>query len=275
MPKISVIIPCYNQGQYIDEAVASVLNQTFQDFEIIIINDGSTDPLTRSKLSDYQMPYTRVIQTENMGVSASRNMGVRFSNGTFIQFLDADDLISPEKFEMQLRQLISSERNSLSYTDYQTSEENDINQIVVSRYVNPAFQTNDYLQELIVNWEISLSIPIHCFLFAANIFKEHRINFDEELENHEDSDCWMNIFSLHPEVYYVDKKLVTYRIRKDSNCSNQKLLQRGYLQALRKQCMLHRKNKVINSLLLKKLREVKYFIPVSSFIHNLLNNANE
>src|SRR5262249_31040557 len=62
-PKVSVIVPCYNLGQYVDEAVQSVLDQTFQDFEIIIVNDGSTDPETNRLLSDYDRPKTRVVTT--------------------------------------------------------------------------------------------------------------------------------------------------------------------------------------------------------------------
>ncbi len=67
-PIVSVIIPCYNQGLYLDEAVESILNQTFQQFEIIVINDGSTDEETIRILQNYQRPTVRVIHTENRGL---------------------------------------------------------------------------------------------------------------------------------------------------------------------------------------------------------------
>ena len=90
-PKISVIIPCYNLGQYLDEAVESVLSQTCQDFEIIIVNDGSTDPETQRLLADYRRPGTRVIQTAHIGLAAARNLGIANSTGEYLCALDADD----------------------------------------------------------------------------------------------------------------------------------------------------------------------------------------
>jgi len=91
MVKVSVIIPCYNQGQYVDEAVDSILNQTFQDFEIIIVNDGSTDELTIERLKQYHKPKTRVLHTENQGLPYARNTGIETAKGEYILPLDADD----------------------------------------------------------------------------------------------------------------------------------------------------------------------------------------
>lgn len=91
MTKVSVIIPCYNQGQYVDEAVDSMLNQTFQDFEIIIVNDGSTDEFTLEKLEHYDKPKTKVLHTTNQGLPYARNNGIKIANGEYILPLDADD----------------------------------------------------------------------------------------------------------------------------------------------------------------------------------------
>lgn len=96
MPKVSVVIPCYNQGVYLDEAVDSVLAQTYQDFEIIVVNDGSTDEFTNDLLSSYAKPKTRVIRTANQGLPSARNNGIREGQGEYILPLDADDRIGPE-----------------------------------------------------------------------------------------------------------------------------------------------------------------------------------
>jgi glycosyltransferase involved in cell wall biosynthesis len=90
-PKISVVIPCYNLGQYIDEAVDSVFAQTFRDFEIVIVNDGSTDPETNRLLAGYSRPQTRVLTTTNRGPGAARNAAIREARGEYISALDADD----------------------------------------------------------------------------------------------------------------------------------------------------------------------------------------
>ena len=98
-PTFSVIIPCYNLGQYIDEAVDSVLAQTFEDVEIVIVNDGSTDAFTNQLLASYTRPKTRVITTENRGVMAARNLAIDNTTGKYISALDADDKLEPTYFE--------------------------------------------------------------------------------------------------------------------------------------------------------------------------------
>ena len=91
MMKVSVIIPCYNQGQYIEEAVKSVLAQTYQNFEIIIVNDGSTDEFTNKLLSDYDKQKTKVLHTDNQGLASARNNGIKVAKGKYILPLDADE----------------------------------------------------------------------------------------------------------------------------------------------------------------------------------------
>lgn len=98
-PKCSVIIPCFNLGEYLDEAVDSVLSQTVQDFEIFIVNDGSTDPFTVNLLKDYVRPKTTVLSTPNQGLPTARNHGIRHSRGEYVCCLDADDKYDPRFLE--------------------------------------------------------------------------------------------------------------------------------------------------------------------------------
>jgi glycosyltransferase involved in cell wall biosynthesis len=88
---VSVIVPCYNLGRYLDETVRSVLAQTYQDFEIIVVDDGSTDPFTQTLLTTYAAPKTRVIRTEHRGLAAARNTGIAEASGRYLCALDADD----------------------------------------------------------------------------------------------------------------------------------------------------------------------------------------
>jgi glycosyltransferase involved in cell wall biosynthesis len=103
--KVSVIIPCYNLGQYLDEAVASVLAQTLQGFEILIVDDGSTEAATRAVLSGYSRPKTRVIRTEHAGLAAARNLGISLASGHYLCALDADDRLEPSFLEQMARVL--------------------------------------------------------------------------------------------------------------------------------------------------------------------------
>ncbi|MBI3400179.1 MAG: glycosyltransferase [Acidobacteria bacterium] len=104
-PRVSVIIPCYNLGAYLDEAVESVLAQTCQDFEIVIVDDGSIDPGTQALLADYQRPKTRVIRIAHAGVSEARNVAIAHSTGAYLCALDADDRLEPTYLEKALRVL--------------------------------------------------------------------------------------------------------------------------------------------------------------------------
>jgi GT2 family glycosyltransferase/SAM-dependent methyltransferase len=93
VPSVTVVIACFNLGSYLDEAVDSVLRQTYQDVEILIVDDGSDDPVTRHLLASYTRPRTRIIRTENRGVAAARNTGLSEAGGRYVSFLDADDLL--------------------------------------------------------------------------------------------------------------------------------------------------------------------------------------
>lgn len=94
-PKVSVIIPCYNLGQYLAEAVDSVLTQTCQDFEIVVVNDGSTDPATEALLGAFRRPKTRVIHAPHGGLGAARNLAIANCTGEYLCALDADDRLEP------------------------------------------------------------------------------------------------------------------------------------------------------------------------------------
>ena len=103
MSDVSVIIPCYNQGQYIDEAINSVLNQTHQNFEIIVVNDGSTDEPTINKLKGIKGPKIKVIHTSNQGLPSARNNGIKEAQSDIILPLDSDDKIAPNYIEKALK----------------------------------------------------------------------------------------------------------------------------------------------------------------------------
>ena len=99
MPKVSVIIPAYNPGTYLDLAVDSVINQTYKDWEIVIVDDGSTEDIAPVA---HKHPAITLIRQENRGLSAARNAAILASSGEYVAFLDADDLWLPTKLEKQV-----------------------------------------------------------------------------------------------------------------------------------------------------------------------------
>jgi len=102
MPAISVLMSAYNAEKYISESIESILNQTFNDFEFIIINDGSTDN-TEKIIKSYNDKRIKYISQENIGVSKSLNRGLKIATGKYIAKLDADDVSYPERLEEQFK----------------------------------------------------------------------------------------------------------------------------------------------------------------------------
>jgi len=120
-PLVSIIIPCYNYARYLPEAIMSVINQTFQDFEIIIVNDGSTDntiEVTKKLIAWFPSYSIHLINQENSGQPAiSRNNGICKSRGRYILCLDADDKLAPTMLEECIRMLETHPEVAIAYTD--------------------------------------------------------------------------------------------------------------------------------------------------------------
>jgi glycosyltransferase involved in cell wall biosynthesis len=263
--KISVVIPCYNQARYLPDALRSVLAQTYNNWECIIVNDGSSDDTEQVSQEWLKKDNRfRYLHKQNGGLSSARNAGLMQARGEYMQFLDADDVLHPEKFAIQIRLLENTADNALSISDYFCSLEFDLEQAHPNRYLSPKFKTRDYISELILDWEARLSIPVHAFLFKTSIFKNGNIRFNESLSNHEDWDCWMNIFKLKPEVLFAEDVLATYRIRESAMCADTKSMTRGWLEAITLQMKTFPKKSVEFQLLSKKYKEIKAGIEIET-----------
>ncbi len=106
-PRISVLVPVFNLGSYVDEAVESVLAQSYTDFEILVVDDGSDDPETIRILQDLRRPHTLVFRTENRGLAAARNFLIDLARGDLLCALDADDRLHPHYFAKAVAMLDS------------------------------------------------------------------------------------------------------------------------------------------------------------------------
>lgn len=221
IPRISVIIPCYNQGQYLDEAVDSVLNQTFKDFEIIIVNDGSTDEYTNTLLNAYQKPKTTIITTENQGLAAARNTGFQASRGQFIQFLDADDLLEPHKFESQLSIFTKHPDTVVCYTDYQYLNSDSKKRI--EHHVSLILSIHPF-EDFLFLWERKLSIPIHCGLFKRAAWGEE-LPFISGMRAKEDWVMWIVLARKGYTFYFLEQVHALYRLHSQNMCKNYAYMQ--------------------------------------------------
>jgi glycosyltransferase involved in cell wall biosynthesis len=104
-PRISVLMPCFNHGEFIGEAIESVRGQTFQDFEIVVVDDGSTERATTQTIAGLKGPRITVLTTANRGLPAARNLAARHAAGEILCALDADDRLAPTWFEKGLQVL--------------------------------------------------------------------------------------------------------------------------------------------------------------------------
>lgn len=198
MPKVSVVIPTYNRAGYILETVDSVRKQSFKDYEIIIIDDGSKDN-TREMLSDLIEEKTvRYYFQENRGESAARNRGISESDGEYIAFLDSDDLFLPDKLEKQVAYLDLNPTVGLVHCWYSkfNDEEVDLGRRDTSQYSGWVYP------DMLLIWHVLMSPS--CVLARSKIFAEVG-GFDIDQYWGADLDMWRRIarffpFGVIPEV---------------------------------------------------------------------------
>lgn len=271
LPLTSIIIPTYNDGKVVSDAIDSSLNQTYENIEIIVVDDGSNDG-TEHLLKEKYGKSIKYIRQENHGLSSARNAGIRHASGKYIQFLDADDVIDRTKIKLQVESLQDVSGVALAYCDYVRTSLDDQN--MTYRRMSPVLQENNPFDDMIMKWETEVSIPPHCFLFDASLFKAHGIVFDESLPTHEDWECWVNVFALNPEVVFIDRPLADYRVRSNSMCANNLKMRNGYLMAINKQIKKFAGNNDIVMKLKTRRKQIKYLYREASPIMRVLGRCH-
>lgn len=213
---VSVVIPCYNHAQFLAEALNSVLEQTYDNWECIIVNDGSSDN-TETIANDWCKKDIRFkyLFKENGGLSSARNLGLANSKGDFILFLDSDDFIAPEKLLLSVKSFMEDTSLDLVITDF--------NSVLRAKLVQlePFVKLADFtfnLENILHKWDLGFSIPIHCALFKKDSVGD--IRFNEKLKAKEDWLFWIQFFKLDSRTLYINQPLVTYRMHEDSMTKN-------------------------------------------------------
>lgn len=219
LPLVSVIMPCYNDGAYIEEAVASLQKQTYPNIELIIIDDGSDDVKTRDALKRLQHPGLQILHTKHVRPAAARNTGIRAAKGQYILPLDSDDTIEPEYIEKAV-QVLEKDRNvGIVYCHADLFGEE-----------KGAWALPDY--------ELRLELLDNC-IFVTALFRKDDWSkvggFAEDfLHGMEDYDFWLSILGLGREVVQLPEVYFHYRIKAVSRTtgfnSNLKAVQETYLR---------------------------------------------
>lgn len=210
MKLVSVIIPFYNEEEYIEKALISVLNQTYENLEILLINDGSTDNSLKivKKFNDKRI---KIIESTNNGVSIARNIGIKESKGNYLCFLDADDYWEKNKIEKQVK-FIEKNNYSFIYSNYRFIKRNG----KFGNIVNVPKSLN-YKQAL-KNTTIFISTVM---LNTEKIEKKYIYMPDKK--RGQDTATWWNILKNDITAYGINDVLAYYRIKPKSLSSNKLL----------------------------------------------------
>ena len=252
-PLVSIVIPCYNQGQYLSETIDSALSQEHTNIEVVIVNDGSTDR-TLKICNKYAAKDQRVrfVSQKNKGLSNARNLGVKLSKGNYIQLLDSDDIILPQKIKQQVKLMERDKSVGASYCNFSCFCGG--NKKCLTPDVSPKMQTDDALNEFIIRWEEELSIPCHCFLFRKNVF--NGIKFDDKLPTHEDWDCWIKMALKRVRFHYMPKVFALYRLHSHSKCGDHYLMGEGRMMVLIKLFKSKKVDREYKPVILQKLKDL-------------------
>ena len=206
---VSIITPSYNSAKFIDNCVKSVLSQTFQDWEMIIVDDFSEDQTKQiiTSLSKHDSRIKTIFLDENIGASKARNIAISAAKGRYIAFLDSDDLWHPNKLEKQIM-FMQKKNIAFSYTTYQSISEDAerVYYIIKAPYLMTYY---DYLKNTIIG----------CLTVIVDRKKVGDFEMLDIRSSH-DMALWLLIMKRGFNAYGLDENLASYRILKNSNTSN-------------------------------------------------------
>jgi glycosyltransferase involved in cell wall biosynthesis len=208
-PLVSVIIPAYNVEKYIEEAINSVLSQTYLNIEIIVVDDGSIDNTKR--LVDHYLGKNRIIYLfqNNKGLSGARNTGIKVARGEYIALLDADDLFLPTKIEKQVSFMENNKDCDFCYCDVNFFIDGKPEKILKSHY--------KYYSGNIFKYLIKGSFVNPSTLFFKKQTSDIFGVFDESFKRAEDLEYYLRVSLLGAKFCFVDELLFLSRIRKSGN----------------------------------------------------------
>ena len=260
MPKISVIIPTYNRGQYITQALESVLNQTFHDYEIIVIDDGSTDN-TQEILKKFEGKIISLRQ-DNQGISNTRNRGINESHGAYITFLDSDDFWAPDKLEEQVKILDAYPKVGIVYARMPI-----INERGEKIGMKPAGVSGKNFKELLEVWG---DIPTSTVMTRRDCFEKAGL-FESPLEPMEDIDMWIRIARFY-DLYEIENKVLAYYRRHEEQITSKKTrVYNGLLRIYTK--IYDNYPEAPRNLMLKRIVENQYLLAKENYLEGHYKNA--
>jgi len=208
-PVVSVIIPVYNLEAYVIKAADSVLCQSFQDFELILVDDSSEDRSAEKCriIADKNHDRVRFIECLHGGVSAARNRGLSEASGRYVMFLDGDDYILPEALK-NLAKTLKEEKADLLYFDFLKADASEkIGESVADSMPDVIKMTREAVEEQKLR---DKTIPCVCACYRRELLLEHRICFDEEQFYVEDALFFFRALQVSEKIFYFPEACYAY-----------------------------------------------------------------
>lgn len=213
-PKVSVIMPAYNAESFIGDAINSVVNQTYSNWELIVVDDGSTDN-TVEKMKSWLEKESRIqyFYQANGKQGKARNLGISKAKGYYLAFLDADDLWLPEKLEIQIKE-IQENNVDLVFSDSYRFQNQEVNDVSKRMNVKSDFYSGTKALQLFLE---ANRIPILTVLVKKEIVESVGC-FSEsiDIQNVEDYHLWLKLLISNAEFYSSNKVLAKYRLHNSS-----------------------------------------------------------
>lgn len=212
-PLVSILIPCYNSEKYLAETVKSALAQTWQNKEIIIVDDGSTDN-SLAVAKSFESPIVKVISQTNRGASASRNRALQESRGDFIQYLDADDLLAPNKIKLQI-ELLGTDTHFVASGEWARFYQQPTEALFVPQ---PLWKDLSPVDWLVCAWERHWMMHPAAWLIPRQISDEAGV-WNESLSLNDDGEYFCRIVLSSQEVKFCQGAKTYYRSGNENSLS--------------------------------------------------------
>ncbi len=229
MVEVSVVMPTYNSEEHIGEAIKSVLNQTFSDWELIIVNDDSTDSTLKiAKEFEKKDKKIRVIShRKNKGRAAALNTGINKAKGKYISFLDADDIYFKNKLERQVKFLEKNKQIDMIYgrARYFGDVEGE-SKVLDSTKVNLRRKLVEAKAKLETGQKVHKIFGVKGIIASCSVMLRRKVfkkcKFDENLRNSEDYDFWFQVIGKGFKIKNLNKNFYYYRVHKKGKSRNKK-----------------------------------------------------
>lgn len=262
---VSVIIPAYNVGDYLEECIQSLVCQTYTTYEIIIIDDGSTDN-TYDVGKGFTLYNTKIkiFHQENQGVSIARNIGMQKANGKYYIFVDADDIVMPQYIESLVKCIEKADMGMISFTSEREKLTNNIRMNIV--YNN----ASDMIEGLLC--EEKYDGYLWNKIFKKNIIEDNRLMFKKNIAVWEDLLFVLEYLKYCNKIAISDDKLYYYRYREGSAVNNFKIDKyRSKYEVMAE----IRRQKLCNTNHSRKRISFLYFETMFSYLNQIIIKKNE